>query len=112
MNMREITKFIEKNKIWIGWGNWSFIIKRVKTISNGYAQIEVTEIGKQFILTLSDEFMSMNDKAQCSILLHELEHGRENVRQLRIEEYTKPIIDNEEELFMNDVEKLTVNWRR
>ena len=110
MNKEQIQKFMQKNMIWIGWGNWTFAIKRVKKLDNAMAMIEPSEIGKQYILSIPDEFMKLNDNMQKSILIHELIHGRECVRQTRVEKYCDGIKETEEELFINDVEKLTMNW--
>lgn len=111
LNENQIKQFMSRNMKWIGWGNWIFAVKRVRAMSDGaYAAIDTSEIGQQFILTLPDIFMRMPTRQQENILIHEFMHGREKVRQDRVEEYCKKIRDAEEEKCMNDMTSLAQNW--
>ena len=104
-----IIKFIAKNMTHIGWGNWTFAVKRVKKVDNAMAVIEPSEIGKQVIFTLPDAFFELDEYKQNSIIFHEFIHGREWVRQNRVDKYCENIRETEEELFVNDVETFIMN---
>jgi ADP-heptose:LPS heptosyltransferase len=104
MNTEECLKFLDKHKVYIGWGNWTIMIKRVKKCDCD-AVIDVSEIGKQAVVTLPDQFLKKPTDIQKSILFHELVHGRVRVMQKRLENNE----DDEEELMVNDIEQLIMN---
>jgi hypothetical protein len=104
MNTEECLKFLEKHKVYIGWGNWTIAIKRVHKL-DCEANIAPSEVGKQVVVTLPDQFMKKPTNIQKSILLHELVHGRVYIMEKRLEE----IKDREEELMVNDIEQLIMN---
>jgi hypothetical protein len=104
MNTEECLRFLEKHKVYIGWGNWTIIIKRVNKCDSE-AIIEPSEVGKQAVVTLPNSFLKKHTDVQKSILLHELVHGRVFIMEKRWEEYR----DREQELMVNDVEQLIMN---
>jgi len=106
----EVIKFMTDNMTWIGFGNYTIAVKSVKKLEGGYASILPSEIGQQMVLTICNDFYTMPLNMQENILIHELMHGREFVRQERVEDYCRKIISDEEEKFINDCVLLAQNW--
>ncbi len=112
MNKKEIETFINANKLFVGFGNFTTAFKYPKALDNAHAQIEVAEIAQQLIVSIPSKFFSFHEKMQINILLHELCHGRELMRQHRVEKYTEVIKEEEEEKCINDITCLAEKWEK
>jgi hypothetical protein len=105
----DIIKFVTSNMVYIGFGNYVLALKEVKRMDS-LASIMISEVGQEIILTIPKSFYKKDTNIQINILLHELIHCREDLKNQRIEEYCKDIKDKEEEICVNDITTLTQNW--
>jgi hypothetical protein len=110
-NNQDVLLFIEKNKQFIGFGNYTIALKIVFKL-DCLAKIFVDEYDQKILLTIPRSFFKHNENQQKNILLHELMHGRESLKQQRVEEYCRSIKQREEEVCINDITTLAQNYNR
>jgi hypothetical protein len=108
-NVEDVLKFIEKNKSFIGFGNYQIHTNIVCKL-DCLAKIDVDEYSQKVLLTIPKKFFKHSIDLQNNILLHELIHGRESLRQQRVDCYCKTIMEQEEEKCMNDITTLTQRY--
>jgi hypothetical protein len=108
MNKKQIENFINKNKVFVGFGNWDVLVTNVNKADYA-AYITISEYAQQLEVKIPASFYLLNLRLQQNILLHELNHGRYQLRQFRVEEACKEVTEAEEEKFINDITSLSQN---
>jgi len=108
---QDVLLFIDKNKQFIGFGNYTVTLKIVFKL-DCLAKIVVDEYDQKILLTIPRSFFKHNENQQENILLHELMHGRESLRQQRVEHYCRTIIQREEEVCINDMTTLAQSYNK
>jgi len=102
MKPAEIFAIIEKEKVDLGMGDWTFLIKKSCNLGDSNAEIEVDIYEKVATIKFNVGFDKQDTLKQEEDIIHELVHGRHLIKEKRQEE----VMGFHEEDFVNDV----VRW--
>lgn len=103
MKKKDIKEFIERNKSYIGFGNYDVSIKYERKIDQeSYAIVDYDENEQSLELTINKNFFDFDNEHQERTLLHELIHARMGVFYDRI----RVLYEEEEEKTVNDISVL------
>jgi len=93
-------KYLDKNKKLVGLTDWHIFMRIHTKQMEDLAEVIIDDLEKILKITLSDTFLTLTQRSQKNILLHELLHARVNLMTKQQEKG-----DNEyfEELFVNDI---------
>ena len=109
MNKRQVKEFLERNKVYVGFGNYALTVKYSRDKRDDcHAEVEISETDGSLDITLYNGFSRLSYERQENYLLHELIHGRVSLQGSRIEQ----IIADEEEKAVNDITTLCQRWEK